>query len=98
MGFVFFVVAVLLVVALIGLLLWFFFLWESWGSIRVRESASAEGCSAVVVAGDDDWAEAGSAGERQRLRSALGLRRRAGAPLRARKVPHRTAGAYSSYP
>jgi len=37
------------------------------GSIRVRESASAEGCSAVVVAGDDWTTAAGSAGERQLL-------------------------------
>jgi uncharacterized membrane protein YqiK len=51
--FVFFVVAILMVVALIGLLLWFFFLWYRWASIRVRESASAEGCSAAAVAGGE---------------------------------------------
>ena len=47
-----------------------------------------------MAGGDDAWAAAGSAGERQRLRSALGLRRRTGAPAQARGVPHRTAASY----
>src|SRR5215212_1987622 len=67
--------------------------------MRGRKSASAEGCSAVVVACGDAWGAGGrSSSKRQRLLSALGLRRRAGAPAQDHRAPHRTSASYPQHP
>src|SRR5215204_7121372 len=61
--------------------------------MRVRKSASAEGCNAVAACHYVEWA-ARSSGKRQRQRSALGLHRRAGAPAQAHGARHRSAASY----
>jgi hypothetical protein len=69
-------------------------------TLLLLSSASAEGCSAVVVGACGDAWGAGrrSSSKRQRLLSALGLRRRAGAPAQDRKAPPRTSASYPQHP